>query len=108
MYCQGDIVQSDPNTRCIVTSALSRLDCLVVQDIFPNETAKYAHVFLPGQQLLEKTASLPMPSGASTRAQDHDAAGPIRRLGSGKKLAQALAPMNYAHLSEIMDENWCA
>ena len=54
LYCQGeDIVQSDPNTQH-VTAALSSMDCIVVQDIFLNETAKFAHVFLPGTSFLEK------------------------------------------------------
>ena len=30
------------------------MECVVVQDIFLNETAKYAHVFLPGSSFLEK------------------------------------------------------
>ncbi|MGM9451507.1 molybdopterin-dependent oxidoreductase, partial [Klebsiella sp. K47] len=52
LYCEGeDIVQSDPNTQH-VTAALSAMECVVVQDIFLNETAKYAHVFLPGASFL--------------------------------------------------------
>ena len=52
--CQGeDIVQSDPNTQH-VTGALSAMECIVVQDLFLNETAKFAHVFLPGSSFLEK------------------------------------------------------
>lgn len=54
LYCQGeDIAQSDPNTQH-VEAALTALECLVVQDIFLNETAKFAHVFLPGASFLEK------------------------------------------------------
>src|SRR5258708_26147421 len=54
LYVQGeDIAQSDPNTHH-VTSALSAMECVVVQDLFLNETAKYAHVFLPGSSFLEK------------------------------------------------------
>ena len=54
LYCQGeDIVQSDPNTQH-VADALMAMECIVVQDIFLNETAKYAHVFLPGSSFLEK------------------------------------------------------
>ena len=54
LYCQGeDIAQSDPNTQH-VTAALSSLECLVVHDLFLNETANYAHVFLPGATFLEK------------------------------------------------------
>ena len=52
LYCQGeDIAQSDPNTQH-VEMALKSLDCLIVQDIFLNETAKFAHVFLPGASFL--------------------------------------------------------
>jgi formate dehydrogenase major subunit len=54
LYCEGeDIVQSDPNTQH-VAQAMMAMDCIVVQDIFLNETAKYAHVFLPGSSFLEK------------------------------------------------------
>ena len=54
MFIQGeDIAQSDPNTHH-VEAALSNLECLVVCDLFLNETAKFAHVFLPGTSFLEK------------------------------------------------------
>jgi predicted molibdopterin-dependent oxidoreductase YjgC len=54
LYCQGeDPAQSDPNTQH-VTAALAAMECVVVQDLFLNETAKYAHVFLPGASFLEK------------------------------------------------------
>ena len=48
-----DIAQSDPNTNHVV-AALEALEFLVVQDLFVNETAAYAHVFLPGASFLEK------------------------------------------------------
>ncbi len=54
LYCEGeDIVQSDPNTQH-VAAAMMAMECVVVQDLFLNETAKYAHVFLPGSSFLEK------------------------------------------------------
>jgi len=54
LFVQGeDIAQSDPNTQH-VHAALTSLDCLVVQDLFLNETAKFAHIFLPGTSFLEK------------------------------------------------------
>ena len=54
LFVQGeDIAQSDPNTQH-VTAALEALDFLVVQDLFVNETAAFAHVFLPGTSFLEK------------------------------------------------------
>ena len=66
IYVQGeDIAQSDPNTKHVI-AALEAMECVVVQDLFLNETAKYAHVFLPGSSFLERTAPLPTRSGAST------------------------------------------
>ena len=106
LYCQGeDVAQSDPNTHH-VEAALGALDCLVVQDIFLNETAKFAHVFLPGSSFLEK-------DGTFTNAERRIS--PVRRVMpplAGKAdwevtmaLANALdCPMDYAHPSEIMDE----
>ena len=106
MYVQGeDLAQSDPDTQH-VTAALRALECLVVQDIFLNETAKFAHVFLPGSSFLEK-------DGTFTNAE--------RRVSRVRKVMPALAgmadwevtvalsnalgyPMHYDHPSQIMDE----
>ncbi|MEH6607391.1 MAG: formate dehydrogenase subunit alpha [Pseudomonadales bacterium] len=106
LYCQGeDIAQSDPNTQH-VEAALRNMECIIVQDIFLNETAKYAHVFLPGSSFLEK-------DGTFTNAERRIS--PVRKVMSplaGKAdweatmaLSNALGyPMNYQHPSEIMDE----
>lgn len=106
LYCQGeDIAQSDPNTLH-VESALSSLDCLIVQDLFLNETAKFAHVFLPGSSFLEK-------DGTFTNAERRIS--PVRQAMPPKAgladwqatlgLAKALGVnMHYDHPSEIMDE----
>ena len=106
LYCQGeDIAQSDPNTHHVET-ALKALKCLVVQDIFLNETARFAHVFLPGSTFLEK-------NGTFTNAERRIS--PVRKVlpsRSGKEdwqitvdLANALGyPMSYTHPSEIMEE----
>jgi len=51
-----DNVQTDPNTNHVV-SALSKLDLLVVQEIFMTETAKMAHVVLPASSFLEKSGT---------------------------------------------------
>ena len=54
LYIQGeDILQSDPNTQHMA-AGLAAMECVVVQDLFLNETANYAHVFLPGSTFLEK------------------------------------------------------
>ena len=106
LYCEGeDIVQSDPNTQH-VEAALRAMECVVVQDLFLNETAKFAHVFLPGSSFLEK-------DGTFTNAE--------RRISRVRKVMPPLAgkedwevtcmlsnalgyPMDYRHPSEIMDE----
>jgi formate dehydrogenase major subunit len=106
LYCEGeDIVQSDPNTQH-VEAALRAMECVIVQDIFLNETAKFAHVLLPGATFLEK-------SGTFTNAERRIS--PVRRVMTPiagyedweitQLLANALGyPMNYKHASEIMDE----
>jgi formate dehydrogenase major subunit len=106
LYVQGeDVAQSDPNTQH-VEKALESLECLIVQDIFLNETARFAHVLLPGSSFLEK-------NGTFTNAE--------RRISMVRKAIEPLAgledwevtmalsnalgyPMNYGHPSEIMDE----
>ena len=106
IYIEGeDIAQSDPGTQH-VTAALEAMECVVVQDLFLNETAKYAHVFLPGSSFLEK-------NGTFTNAERRIS--PVRKVMpslSGKEdweitvmLSEALGyPMPYKHPSEIMDE----
>jgi len=57
LYCQGeDILQSDPDTKH-VAAGLAAMDCVIVHDLFLNETAHYAHVFLPGSSFLEKNGT---------------------------------------------------
>jgi len=106
LYVQGeDIAQSDPDTQH-VTAGLRAMECVVVQDLFLNETAKYAHVFLPGSSFLEK-------DGTFTNAERRISR--VRRVMAplgGKAdweatmaLSNALGyPMTYAHPGEIMDE----
>ncbi len=66
LYVQGeDILQSDPNTKH-VSAGLAAMECIVVQDLFLNETANYAHVFLPGSTFSKRTAPSPMRNGASS------------------------------------------
>ncbi len=106
LYCEGeDIAQSDPDIKH-VHAALRAMECVIVQDIFLNETAKFAHVFLPGSSFLEK-------NGTFTNAERRIS--PVRKVMSPlagyqdwevtQMLANALGfPMNYSHPSEIMDE----
>ena len=106
LYCQGeDIVQSDPNTQH-VASALLAMECIVVQDLFLNETAKYAHVFLPGSSFLEKDGTF---TNAERRISRVSKVMPAKAGYSDWEVTQLLAnalgyAMKYAHPSEIMDE----
>jgi formate dehydrogenase major subunit len=106
LYIQGeDIAQSDPDSRHVM-AGLAAMECVVVQDLFLNETANFAHVFLPGSTFLEK-------DGTFTNAE--------RRINRVRKvmaprngyadweitvmIARAMGyPMHYSHPSEIMDE----
>ncbi|CFB63071.1 formate dehydrogenase subunit alpha [Pandoraea apista] len=106
LYCQGeDIVQSDPNTQH-VTHALEQMECIVVQDIFLNETAKYAHVLLPGSSFLEKDGTF---TNAERRISRVRQVMPPRAGYADWEVTIQLAKrlgyeMNYSHPSEIMDE----
>ena len=106
IYIQGeDPVQSDPNQNHIV-AAMKAMECVIVQDLFLNETAKYAHVFLPGSSSLEK-------NGTFTNAE--------RRVSMVRKVVPPLAgledweitvrltnamgyPLHYDHPAQILDE----
>jgi len=106
IYIQGeDPAQSDPDTQH-VTAGLRAMECVVIQDLFLNETAKYAHVFLPGSSFLEK-------DGTFTNAERRIS--PVRQvmapLGGYADwevtclLSDALGyAMRYDHPGEIMDE----
>ncbi|NOX68518.1 MAG: formate dehydrogenase subunit alpha [Gammaproteobacteria bacterium] len=106
MYIQGeDIAQSDPNTHH-VEAALGNMECIVVQDLFLNETAKFAHVFLPGTSFLEKNGTFTNAERRVNRVR------PVMEPQQGKAewritqdLAQALGyPMDYHEEAQIMDE----
>ena len=106
LYIQGeDILQSDPNTRH-VSAGLAAMECVVVHDLFLNETANHAHVFLPGSTFLEKNGTF---TNAERRIQR------VRKVISPRNgyedweitqnLSNALGyAMAYRHASEIMAE----
>jgi formate dehydrogenase major subunit len=106
LYVQGeDIAQSDPDTKH-VTAGLRAMECVVVQDLFLNETAKYAHVFLPGSSFLEKDGTFTNAERRINRVRRVMA--PLGGLADWEAtvaLSNALGfPMQYAHPGEIMDE----
>ncbi|MFZ3495986.1 formate dehydrogenase subunit alpha [Streptomyces sp. 5.8] len=100
-----DIAQSDPNLGH-VTAALEAMELVVVQDLFLNETAKFAHVFLPGASFLEKDGTF---TNAERRINRVRA---VMKPKTGKhewqiisEIATAMGyPMSYDHPSRIMDE----
>jgi formate dehydrogenase major subunit len=106
LYVQGeDIAQSDPNINH-VHAALRAMDLVVVHDLFLNETARFAHVFLPGTSFLEK-------DGTFTNAERR--LGRVRpvfptRVGKDEwqvvcEIATAMGfPMSYDSPAEIMAE----
>ncbi|MBI0534555.1 formate dehydrogenase subunit alpha [Roseomonas sp. KE2513] len=106
LYVQGeDIAQSDPDTKH-VTAGLVAMECVIVQDLFLNETAKYAHVFLPGSSFLEKDGTFTNAERRINRVRRVMA--PMGGLADWEgvmALSNALGfPMNYRHPGEIMDE----
>ena len=106
MYVQGeDIAQSDPDTQH-VQQALESLECLIVQDIFLNETAKYAHVIFPGSSFLEKDGTFTNAERRISRVRK--VMPPLAGLADWEvtvRFAEALGyDMRYEHPSQIMDE----
>jgi formate dehydrogenase major subunit len=106
LFVQGeDIAQSDPNTRH-VTAALAAMELVVVQDLFLNETAAFAHVFLPGTSFLEKDGTF---TNAERRINRVRPAMPSRVGRQEWEVACAIAtalghPMHYESAAAIMDE----
>ncbi|MEZ5737774.1 MAG: formate dehydrogenase subunit alpha [Novosphingobium sp.] len=106
IYIQGeDILQSDPDTAH-VAAGLAAMDCVIVHDLFLNETANYAHVFLPGSTFLEKNGTF---TNAERRIQlvrkVMEPANGLEDWQVTQALANAMGiGWDYTHASQIMDE----
>jgi formate dehydrogenase major subunit len=106
LYIQGeDILQSDPDTHH-VSAGLAAMECVIIQDLFLNETANYAHVFLPGCSFLEKDGTF---TNAERRIQRVTKVMEPKNGYGDWEVTQLIANelglrWNYAHPSEIMDE----
>ncbi len=106
LFVQGeDIAQSDPNTHH-VTAALEAMECIVVQDLFLNETAAFAHVFLPGTSFLEKDGTFTNAERRINRVRQVKAPVPGKQEWEvACELAQAMGyDMRYESSAAIMDE----
>ena len=106
LYCQGeDILQSDPDTKH-VAAGLAAMDCVIVHDLFLNETANYAHVFLPGSTFLEKDGTF---TNAERRINRVRRVIPPRNGYADWEITQMLAKAmgadwGYTHPAQIMEE----
>jgi formate dehydrogenase major subunit len=82
------------------------MECIIVQDLFLNESAKFAHVFLPGSSFLEKDGTFTNAERRISRVRK------VMPPVAGKEdweitvaLSEALGyAMPYNHPSEIMAE----
>ena len=106
MYIIGENpAQSEADTGRAV-ELLEGLEHLIVQDIFLNETAKFAHVFLPGSSFLEKNGTFINAERRINRVR------PVMKPQQGKdewritqEIARAMGyDMNYPSAAAIMDE----
>jgi formate dehydrogenase major subunit len=106
IYIQGeDIAQSDPDTQHI-TEGLAAMECVVVHDLFLNETANYAHIFLPGSTFLEKDGTF---INAERRINMVRKVMAPRAVYADWEVTQLIAramgaDWNYTHPSQVMDE----
>jgi predicted molibdopterin-dependent oxidoreductase YjgC len=82
------------------------MDLVVVQDLFLNETSKFAHVFLPGTSFLEKDGTFTNAERRINRVR------PVMAAKNGKQewqiiceISQAMGyEMHYDNAAQIMDE----
>ena len=106
LYVQGeDILQSDPDTKH-EAAGLAAMECVIVHDLFLNETANYAHVFLPGSSFLEKEGTFTNAERRINRVRE------VMKPMNGyadwevtQLLANAMgAGWHYTHPAQIMEE----
>ena len=111
LYCQGeDILQSDPDTKH-VSAGLAAMECVIVHDLFLNETANYAHVFFPGSSFLEKDGTFTNAERRINRVRkvmapkaDYADWEVTQMLANAMLEKAGRATWGYTHPSQIMDE----
>jgi formate dehydrogenase major subunit/formate dehydrogenase alpha subunit len=118
LYILGeDPVMSDPDSSHI-KHCLEKIDFLILQELFPSETSRYADVLLPGVTFAEKEGTF---TNTERRVQKINKVidpvgegkpdweiitGLAKRLLKGKNLAEnaPYASWNYINARSIMDE----
>ena len=111
LYCQGeDILQSDADTKH-VSAGLAAMECVIVHDLFLNETANYAHVFFPGSSFLEKDGTLTNAERRINRVRkvmapkaDYADWEVTQMLANAMLEKAGRATWGYTHPSQSMDE----
>jgi formate dehydrogenase major subunit/formate dehydrogenase alpha subunit len=106
LYILGeDPAQTDANLH-EVWEALEQLEFLVVQDIFPTETTRFAHVILPGATFAEKDGTFT--NGERRVQRIRKAIEPLSGMAEWQVICEIATrmgyPMHYDHPAEIMDE----
>ena len=115
-YVMGENpMMSDPDTTH-VEQALRALDFLVIQDIFPNDTAALAHIILPAASAMEKDGTFtnterrvqqlhPVVPSPGTARQDWQITTEIaKRFDEKMGIKRAEGYWDYADSSAIFDE----
>ncbi|MCK4427986.1 MAG: molybdopterin-dependent oxidoreductase, partial [candidate division Zixibacteria bacterium] len=110
LYIMGENPLAKYPDKDYIESALKKVDFLVVQDIFLTETAKLAHLVLPGASFAEKDGTF---TNVERRVQKLKKA--FNPLGNSKAdweivclLAQAMGyEFEYSSAKEIFDEIAC-
>jgi predicted molibdopterin-dependent oxidoreductase YjgC len=119
LYILGeDPIMSDPNSAHI-RECMEACDFVVLQEIFPSETSKYADVLLPGVSFAEKTGTFTNTErriqmchkAVETTSDAHedwkiiaDLAQRVIALGPRKPIGGSHAAWNYSSTSDVMDE----
>ncbi len=100
-----DPAHTDPDLSHI-RKALSSIEFLVVQDIFPTETTRFAHVILPGASFAEKDGTFT--NGERRIQRIRKAVEPIAGKAEWEVICEISSrmgyKMKYTHPSEVMDE----
>ncbi len=107
MYLIGEEMHLVDSNSNHVGEAFSKLEFLVIQDIFLTETCRYAHVVLPACPSLEKEGTF-----TSTERRIQRLYRALKPVGESlpdweiiQKIGQSIGAMwNYKHPSEIMHE----